>query len=78
MTEIHNDIKRWQPIETAPIGETLFVVIGVTKGNGFTGDKPYTTDPFCVWQEKPGEFRRWPHRWMPTHWMPLPPPPDEK
>jgi hypothetical protein len=63
---------KYQPIESAPIGETIFVAIGVTQGNGFTGGKPYVTDPFCVWQEIPGVFTRWPHSWPPTHWCELP------
>jgi len=62
----------YQTIETAPIGKTMFVAIGVTEGNGFTGDKPYTTDPYCVRQEQEGIFSRWPHNWGPTHWAPLP------
>lgn len=65
----------WLPIETAPVGRKMFVVIGVTSGNGFTGGRPYTTDPYCVWQPEKGEFSRWPHNWPPTHWQPLPNPP---
>lgn len=68
----------WRDIESAPIGKTMFVVIGVTDGNGFTGDRPYTTDPCCVWRDEDGRFARWPHHWPPTHWMPLPPAPARK
>lgn len=61
----------WQPIETAPVGKTIFVCIGVTEGNVFTGGAPYVTDPWCVWQPQSGVFSRWPHNWAPTHWMPV-------
>lgn len=68
----------WQPIDTAPSGETtMFLVIGITQGNVFTGGRPYTTDTYCVWQNSKGEFSRWPHNWPPTHWMPLPQPPKD-
>lgn len=66
---------QWRPIETAPIGKTMFVAIGVTNGNDFTAGRPYTTDPWCVWQMHKGTFKRWPHAFDPTHWMPLPEPP---
>ena len=62
---------RWQPIETAPRdSKTMFVVIGISVdvGNAF----PYTTDPWCVWRTLEGRFERWPHKFQPTHWMPLP------
>jgi hypothetical protein len=67
----------WQPIETAPRDgrNGMFVVVGVTSGNGFTGGKSYVSDPYCVWRDQGEVFARWPHNWPPTHWMPLPPPP---
>ncbi|WP_338469046.1 DUF551 domain-containing protein [Sphingomonas sp. gentR] len=68
----------WRDIESVPIGKTMFVVIGVTDGNGFTGGQPYTTDPCCVWRNEDGSFARWNHHWPPTHWMPLPPAPARK
>lgn len=62
----------WQPIETAPVGKTMILVIGITRDDG----KPYVSDPYCVWQPSPGKFTRWPHDFFePTHWMPLPEPP---
>lgn len=67
---------KWQPIETAPKdGKKMFVVIGFNVCNGFTGGKPYTTDPWCVWVDDDG-FAGWPHNFGPTHWMPLPKPPE--
>jgi len=68
----------WQPIETAPKDgrNEMFVVIGVTAGNEFTAGRPYTSDPYCVWRASAGGFARWPHHWEPTHWMPLPAPPE--
>lgn len=65
----------WRPIEEAPVGKEMFVAIGVTTGNAFTNGRPYTTDAWCVWQQDKGEFRRWPHYWAPTHFMPIPAPP---
>ena len=62
----------WQPIETAPKeGCRMFVVraFGVTFSDG---SFPYTSDPYCVWRSDDGGFERWPHRFSPTHWMPLP------
>lgn len=66
----------WQPIETAPIGTAMFIV------RGFSVDvsdriRNYTTDPYGVWQPVLGRFERWPHPFAPTHWMPLPPPPEK-
>ena len=57
----------WQPIETAPEGKTMFVAISIRKD--------YISDPWCVWYEN-GDFIRWPHKFNPTHWMPLPSPPE--
>lgn len=64
----------WLPIETAPKDTKEMYVV-----RAFNVDvhqvKGYTSDPYCVWHD--GEwFVRWPHTaFMPTHWMPLPPPP---
>ena len=62
----------WQPIDTAPMeGRRMFVVkaFGVIFNDG---NFPYTSDPYCVWRGNGGVFERWPHRFSPTHWMPLP------
>ncbi len=65
----------WQPIESAPIGTSMFFV------RGFNVDvsdriRNYTTDPYGVWQPTLGKFERWPHPFAPTHWLPLPTPPE--
>lgn len=65
----------WKTIDSCPKDRTMFVAIGVTAGNGFTGGRPYKTDPYCVWFED-GEFCRWPHNWKPTHWLELPEKPE--
>jgi hypothetical protein len=66
--------QEWQPIETAPRNRTMIMMIGVTRGNGFTGGAPYTTDPHCGWID--GEhYARWPHHWPPTHWKAVGSPP---
>lgn len=67
----------WLPIETAPKvfgdgAKPMFVVCAFNVRNGFTGGKPYTTDPYCVWAQKDGGYMRWPHKFSPTHWQPLP------
>ena len=65
---------KWQPIETAPRNRQMVLVIG-DKVNA--GHMIYTTDMYCVWFDDRGEIcARWPHKFMPTHWMPLPSPPN--
>jgi len=60
----------WQPIETAPVGRVMFVVAAFNAPLRRGGI--YTTDPYCVWQEKRGQFQRWPHGALsPTHWQSL-------
>ena len=60
---------RWLPIATAPKETTqMFVVVAFGAKVGAT---PYNSDPWCVWHQR-GEFVRWPHKFSPTHWMPLP------
>ena len=65
----------WKPIEQSlqyKGSKKMFVVIAINVSNGFTGGKPYTTDPYCVWYEKDGSFARWPHNFNPTHCYFLP------
>jgi hypothetical protein len=70
----------WQPIETAPEPKAgkrpMFVVCGFSVSYEATGERHYTTDPWCVWRTMDGGFARWPHPFAPTHWMPLPPAPS--
>ncbi len=69
-------MSEWQPIETAPEGvkvsEQMFVVIAFNVRSSESNPFLYTSDPYCVWKQKDGSFARWPHRFNPTHWMPLP------
>jgi hypothetical protein len=58
-------VSGWRPIEEAPVGKTMFVVVSIRPD--------YTTDPWCTWQPHPGEFARWPHPFPPTHFLLLPP-----
>lgn len=64
----------WQTIDSAP-KETrqMFVVKAFGAQVGTT---TYDSDPWCVWHDR-GIFYRWPHKFPPTHWMPLPAPPDQ-
>jgi hypothetical protein len=74
-----NDAPKWQPIETAPKfpDRTMFVVRAFSvQPSAFSDSRVYTSDPWCVWRERDGGFARWPHVFQPTHWMPLPAPPD--
>lgn len=69
---------QWQPIDTLPVKQMresreMFVVRGFNVEGMSTG--PYTTDPYCVWIGIEDELARWPHRFPPTHWLPLPPAP---
>lgn len=63
----------WRPISEAPHGgRQMFVVRAFNVQQGST---TYNSDPWCVWREKSGSFARWPHKFPPTHWQPLPAPP---
>ncbi len=59
----------WQPIETAPKNRKKMFVVKAF--NVKINDRPYTSDPYCVWSEN-GKFVRWPHSFEPTHWLELP------
>jgi hypothetical protein len=64
----------WLPITTAPQSRKpfeMFVVIAI-RSIPQPSSAPYTSDPYCVWREADGSFARWPHRFAPTHWCPLP------
>ena len=64
----------WRKIETAPKDRTMFVVRGFNVA--VRKDYHYDTDPYCVWATGDG-FKRWPHPFKPTHWMPLPATPKD-
>ena len=62
-------MSEWQPIETAPRDKSWFLA---TPG-------VYTVDMVRVWQVKDGRpyFEGWGgNSCRPTHWMPLPKPPE--
>lgn len=67
-------VSEWQPIETAPRLKAPMIVVMAKLPNG------YRSDPYCVWFDAikdgaPSPWKRWPHPYPPTHWMPLPEPP---
>ena len=59
----------WQPIETAPKGGEN-ILIGTYIGHRF-----YAQSSFHIVGTT---WTSWPLSWGPTHWMPLPEPPEEK
>lgn len=75
-------MSEWQPIETAPEG--IILVYG--KWDGPRQPKPYESDYHVAWRDsngdsgflvdvtEDGEFID--TGFTPTHWMPLPDPPD--
>lgn len=62
------------PIDTAPAPgkRAVFVVIAINVECGTI--REYTSDPYCVFRNSDGSFARWPHKFPPTHWYPLPDP----
>lgn len=62
---------QWKPIEEAPVSRKMIVVKAINTENS-PSTFPYTTDPYCVWQEQKGHFVRWPHDFAPTHYCELP------
>lgn len=84
-------MSEWQPIDTAPRDGTeilLFGACGCRVGYFDTefNDEPYGTRPYSGWWSFEGEISPEFPAWRdldvieaknpPTHWMPLPEPPD--
>jgi hypothetical protein len=70
----------WQPIETAPKDSTAILLWPYTPGDIWSGHAPkevalgyYVADG--VWLNPEDAFGT---TFEPTHWMPLPEPPEEK
>lgn len=61
----------WQPIDTAPKDNSRKMFVVKAFDVLLLSGRKYTSDPYCVWRGK-DEFVRWPHKFDPTHWMPLP------
>jgi hypothetical protein len=64
-------MSEWQPIKTAPKDRTIIVLGAYYPKTDIWGD-PWA----CWWGPGAGEWMRWPHKHPPTHWMPLPEPPE--
>jgi hypothetical protein len=60
----------WMPIETAPKNQKEMFIVKAFNAETHCGTR-YTSDPWGVWAEN-GHFIRWPHKFKPTHWIPLP------
>tara|TARA_R110000851_G_scaffold311988_1_gene472336 strand:- start:852 stop:1190 length:339 start_codon:yes stop_codon:yes gene_type:complete len=58
----------WKDINTAPVGKKMFVAKAFDVEISETSNKKYTSDPYCVWQEEVGVFKRWIHPFPPTHY----------
>lgn len=61
----------WQPIDTAPKDDSRKMFVVKAFDVLLIGGK-YTSNPYCVWSDDKDEFIGWPHKFDPTHWMPLP------
>jgi hypothetical protein len=65
--------KQWQPIETAPRNEKIWILANTQ------GLSPATNDPFIPdvlrWFKGRWENGLSDHKYFPTHWQPLPEPP---
>jgi len=69
-----NDQFQWQPIKTAPKDGRRFVVLKPQRYRS----SDYKPD-ICYWEKKMDRliFDNWLEGPQPTHWMPLPPAPEE-
>ena len=67
--------RQWQPIETAPESGAVLVCC-----NRLPDGKPYQSDVYQAWRnpQSIGGWERWTQGFPPTHWMPLPAPPDAR
>jgi len=75
ITELENVV--WQPIETAPRDGTWVVLTdGSAVGVAYWGGTYFGSDPAWVVYAHRSEFELC-HVDKPTHWMPLPTPPEE-
>jgi len=72
-------MSKWQPIESAPRDGTRILVWG--RLDGECEDGPHPLPAYCDAADEDGGTR-----WLaqgletveyPTHWMPLPPPPEQ-
>jgi hypothetical protein len=70
-------MSEWKPIETAPKNGTRILL------GRFKSDCPMNGRCAVDWWSLPEDGRGWigfgkfnPTYWPPTHWMPLPPPPE--
>lgn len=66
-------MSEWQPIETAPQHGQVLLYLNGDMYVGVWTQNPYTGDEAFAVAELPDEKRAIVH---PTHWMPLPEPPE--
>ena len=60
----------WQPIETAPKDEIVMLAAEMDGPGDWRIKLGY-------WDEEIGRWKIWGASWVPSRWMPLPPPPSE-
>ncbi len=66
----------WQPIETAPTDEDF---LAWSEGETVGMARLAISGEYCEtvwWNDADQEYQD--GTWIPTHWMPLPPPPETK
>lgn len=80
-------MSEWMDIETAPKDGTPFLTFSQDAAEaGITGPSGFPGSPILVMSWKPSDGEPWPvdehgdfwdmHNYFPTHWMPLPAPPN--
>ncbi len=71
-------MSEWQPIETAPKdGQQL--MLHLQNGDIIIASSDIANAAVVQRKEMYIQFRVWPDAgYLPTHWMPLPPPPQEQ
>lgn len=78
-----SDELTWRPIETAPREEGKYVLLLMADGSVTVGgwdSQPFHSKPRPLWKTERGYLygKAWDRENQPTHWMPLPQPPQQE